>query len=122
MTPALPLPEGERGGVRGPRRGRDMSEDKPLRVAIGGFGAIGKTVARRLDRGIDGLALAAVAARDPTRAAAAMADFLRPVPVVTLAELGEAAHLFIRRRLGERGRGQERESNDERRQLHFSGT
>jgi aspartate dehydrogenase len=72
-----------------------MSEDKPLRVAIGGFGAIGKTVARRLDRGIDGLALAAVAARDPTRAAAAMADFLRPVPVVTLAELGEAAEIVV---------------------------
>ena len=30
------------------------------RVAIAGFGAIGKVVAEHLDRGIDGLALAAV--------------------------------------------------------------
>ena len=35
-----------------------------LRVAVGGFGAIGRVVARRLDQGIEGLALAAVAARD----------------------------------------------------------
>ena len=31
-----------------------------LRVAVGGFGAIGKVVAHRLDQGIEGLALAAV--------------------------------------------------------------
>jgi len=34
------------------------------RVAIGGFGAIGKVVAQAIDRGIDGLELAAVSARD----------------------------------------------------------
>ena len=50
---------------------------RELRVAIGGFGAIGKVVARRLDDGIEGLALAAVSARDPVRAKAAMADFAR---------------------------------------------
>jgi len=54
-----------------------MTQEKPMRVAIGGFGAIGKVVARRLDRGIEGLTLAAVAARDVARAEAAMADFLR---------------------------------------------
>ena len=41
-----------------------------LRVAIGGFGAIGKVIAGRLDRGIEGLALAAVSARDTARAEA----------------------------------------------------
>ena len=56
-----------------------------LRVAIAGFGAIGKVVAQRLDRGIEGLALAAVAARDVARAEAAIAGFLRPVPVLPLA-------------------------------------
>jgi hypothetical protein len=40
-----------------------------LRLAIGGLGAIGKNVARRLDEGIEGLILAAVAAQDITRAA-----------------------------------------------------
>ena len=42
-----------------------------LTVAIAGLGAIGFQVARRLDDGIDGLALAAVSARDLARARAA---------------------------------------------------
>ena len=33
-------------------------------IAIGGLGAIGMDVARRLDQGIDGLSLVAVSARD----------------------------------------------------------
>ena len=52
-----------------------------LRVAIGGFGAIGKVIAEQLDRGIEGLTLAAVSARDTVRAEAAMAGFAKPVPV-----------------------------------------
>jgi aspartate dehydrogenase len=66
-----------------------------LRVAIGGFGAIGKVVAERLDRGIEGLALAAVSARDVARAEAAVAGFARPVPVRPLAQLGEAADMVV---------------------------
>ena len=66
-----------------------------LRVAIGGLGAIGKVVARLLDRGIDGLALAAVSARDGARAKATMAGFTRPAPVVPLARLGEAADIVV---------------------------
>jgi aspartate dehydrogenase len=66
-----------------------------LRVAVGGFGAIGKAVARRLDDGIDGLVLAAVSARDAVRAAAAMTDFARPVPVVPLARLSETADIVV---------------------------
>jgi aspartate dehydrogenase len=73
----------------------DSGQQQPLRVAIGGFGAIGKTVAGRLDRGIAGLELVAVSARDTARAAAAMADFGRPVPVVPLSRLGEEAELVI---------------------------
>jgi aspartate dehydrogenase len=66
-----------------------------FRVAIAGFGAIGKVVAQRLDRGIDGLALAAVAARDVPRAKAAMAGLVRPVPVVPLARLWENAEIVV---------------------------
>jgi aspartate dehydrogenase len=66
-----------------------------VRVAIGGFGAIGKVVAQRLDQGIEGLALAAVAARDPARAEAAMAGFIRSVPVVPLAQLWERADIVV---------------------------
>ena len=66
-----------------------------IRVAIGGFGAIGKVVARRLDRGIEGLTLTAVAARDIVRAEAAMAGFMRPVPVVPLVQLWEHADVVV---------------------------
>ena len=66
-----------------------------LRVAIGGFGAIGKVVAQHVDRGIDGLALTAVSARDQARAETAMAGFARPVPVVPLANLWEHADLIV---------------------------
>jgi aspartate dehydrogenase len=67
----------------------------PLRVAVGGFGAIGKAVAQRLDDGIDGLALAAVSARNMARAEGAMAGFSRPVPVVPLARLWEGADIVV---------------------------
>jgi aspartate dehydrogenase len=66
-----------------------------MRVAVGGFGAIGKAVAEHLDRGIDGLTLAAVSARDTARAEAAMAGFARPVPVLPLVRLGEAADIVV---------------------------
>ena len=65
------------------------------RVAIAGFGAIGKVVAEHLDRGIDGMELAAVSARDVVRAEAAMAGFARPVPVLPLAQLGVVSHIVV---------------------------
>lgn len=64
-------------------------------VAIGGFGTIGRVVARRLDQGIDDLTLTAVAARDTARAAAAMAGFARRVPVVPMGELCEYADVVV---------------------------
>ena len=66
-----------------------------LRVAIGGFGTIGSVVARRLDQGIEGLTLAAIAARDVARAEAAMAGFARRAPVVPLAQLSEGADIVV---------------------------
>lgn len=69
------------------------------RVAIAGFGAIGLVVAEHLDPkshgGIDGLALAAVSARDTARAEAAMARFSRPVPVLPLGRLGDEADIVV---------------------------
>lgn len=65
------------------------------RVAIGGLGSIGLTVARRLDKGIQGLELVAVSARDRAAAAGRMADFKRPVPVLSLAELADAADVVV---------------------------
>jgi aspartate dehydrogenase len=66
-----------------------------LRVAIGGFGAIGKVVARRLDRGIEGLTLAAISARDTVRAETVMAGFARAVSVVPLGRLWESADIVV---------------------------
>ena len=67
-----------------------MTAQLPLRVGIAGFGTIGKVVGAYLDRGIDGVVLAAVSARDIGRAERAMASFARPVPVLSLAGLAEA--------------------------------
>jgi aspartate dehydrogenase len=66
-----------------------------LRVAIGGFGAIGKVLARRLDQGIEGLTLAAISARDTARAEAVMAGFVRTVPVAPLDRLWECADIVV---------------------------
>jgi aspartate dehydrogenase len=66
-----------------------------LSVAIGGLGAIGSVVARRLDEGIEGLTLTAVAARDAARAAAVMAGYTRSVPVVPLGCLWEHADIVV---------------------------
>lgn len=68
---------------------------KTLRIAIGGFGAIGAAVAERLDRGIEGLSLAAVSARDSGRATAAMAGFAHPAPILPLSRLAEAADIVV---------------------------
>src|SRR5580765_7921009 len=65
------------------------------RVAIAGFGAIGKVVAEHLDRGIEGLQLAAVSARDTARAERAVAGFARKVPVLPLARLWEEADIVV---------------------------
>jgi len=72
-----------------------MTEHNVQRVAIAGFGAIGKVVAEHLDRGIDGLSLAAVSARDTKRAEAAMAGFAHAAPVLPLARLGEFADIVV---------------------------
>src|SRR5580765_1233896 len=65
------------------------------RVAIAGFGAIGKVVAEQLDRGIEGLQLAAVSARDTARAERVIAGFARKVPVLPLARLWEEADIVV---------------------------
>ncbi len=67
----------------------------PLRVAVGGFGAIGRQVARALDRGIPGLQLVAVSARNREAAAQRLTGFEQPVPVVALDRLAELAEVVV---------------------------
>jgi aspartate dehydrogenase len=74
---------------------RPQGSRRPLRVAIGGFGAIGKVVAEALDDGIEGLSLAAVSARDTARATAAIAGFAKPAPVMPLDQLWEDADIVV---------------------------
>jgi aspartate dehydrogenase len=69
--------------------------DKILSVAIGGLGAIGFPVARRLAQGMPGFRLAAAAARDPARAEARLAAAGIAVPVVPLAELARRADIIV---------------------------
>ena len=61
-----------------------------LTVAIGGLGAIGLALARALDRGVEGLRLVAVSARDRDRARANVAGFASPPEVVDLPALARA--------------------------------
>jgi aspartate dehydrogenase len=65
------------------------------RVAIAGFGTIGRVVGTALDGGIDGMELAAVSARDLARAEAAVTGFRRPVPVLPLAGLWQEADIVV---------------------------
>jgi len=78
-----------------PETHRPVRSAPPLKVAVGGFGAIGQKVAVRLDEGIPGLTLAAVSARNLERAAAVVGGFRKPVPVLPLGQLAEVADVVI---------------------------
>src|SRR3546814_19736398 len=80
----------------GAARRDDVTPNRPdLRVGIGGLGAIGRQLAEALDRGVEGLVLVAVSARDRTRAAGKVAGFTRPPAIVSLAELAEHADVIV---------------------------
>jgi aspartate dehydrogenase len=66
-----------------------------LTVALAGFGAVGRAVAKRLDRGIFGLKLVAVSARDSARARAFMSDFQNVVAVEPLERLPSLADIVV---------------------------
>jgi aspartate dehydrogenase len=66
-----------------------------LTVAIGGLGAIGWPLARRLDEGLPGLRLAAVAARDMAAARRKTGELRRPVPVLPLDALAAEADVVV---------------------------
>src|SRR5690348_16566040 len=84
---------GRRGEGKG--TGAAMTARPVLSVGIGGLGAIGLPVVRRLAEGLPGLRLAAVAARDSARAATRLAEFGIAAPVVSLAELAQRADIII---------------------------
>jgi len=81
--------------VREQTSAKGNSPRDKLQVAIAGFGAIGGAVARSLDKGIDGLRLSAVSARDRAKAERRLREFREPVPVVALAELAAQADVVV---------------------------
>ena len=72
-----------------------MTKRIPLRIGIAGLGAIGKAVSLRLDQGIPGCRLAAVAGRDPERTAAFVATLSKPVACVAVADLAEHCDIVV---------------------------
>ena len=66
-----------------------------MHVAIGGFGAIGAKLAKRLDEGIEGLQLVAVSARNQERVRAAIASVRSPPAVLALAALALDADVVV---------------------------
>jgi aspartate dehydrogenase len=72
-----------------------MSVSHELKVGVAGLGAVGKTLVKRLDDGIFGLRLSAIAVRDPEKAAETIRNLKHPVPLVTIPELAELADVVI---------------------------
>jgi aspartate dehydrogenase len=66
-----------------------------LKVGIAGLGAIGLHLARALDRGVEGLELVAVAARDHAKAADNLAGFAKPPAITSLAGLADVADIVV---------------------------
>ncbi len=66
-----------------------------MKVGIAGFGTIGSVVGRRLDAGMAGLELVAIAARDHDKARSRMSSFAKPVPVVSADELAAMADVVV---------------------------
>jgi aspartate dehydrogenase len=73
-----------------------MQKQHPIKVAIGGFGAIGKTVSKALDAGIEGLDLVAISAKNTAKAEAYMKDhFSKTYPVLPLGQLADLADVVV---------------------------
>lgn len=71
------------------------AKSSPLRVAIAGLGAIGKTVAEALDAGIEGCELSAVSAKDKVKAAQWLKRLKQDVPVVDITGLEPLADIVV---------------------------
>lgn len=68
----------------------------PLKLAIGGLGAIGMAVARKVDAGeISDIRLTAVSARDQSKARQKIAGFRSPPALVSLPELADDADIVL---------------------------
>jgi aspartate dehydrogenase len=72
-----------------------MTAKQVKKVAIGGLGAIGAVLAKKIDEGMEGLELAAISGRDVAKAERFAASLKRPVPVLALDKLAEVADIVV---------------------------
>jgi aspartate dehydrogenase len=72
-----------------------QSSRTDLRVAVAGLGAIGMRVVEALDRGIDGLVLAAVSAQHPDKHKLRLDKLRRPPVFLPIGALAEVADIVI---------------------------
>lgn len=73
----------------------DATPVQPQRVALAGLGAIGRAIARRIDQGLPGWSLSAVAVRDAARAENFLASLTRRPRIIALDELAQHADVVI---------------------------
>ena len=66
-----------------------------LRVAVAGLGPIGIKVVEALDRGIDGLQLAAVSVQNPGKHRERLAKLAKPPAILPIAALAETADIVV---------------------------
>jgi len=74
-------------------------QDKSMKVAIAGMGAIGRKIAKALDDGIPGMALEAVAVGNPQKASEFLTGLKRPPRVLALNALAQHADIVSNQRL-----------------------
>jgi aspartate dehydrogenase len=72
-----------------------IQRSKQLRVAIAGLGAIGTKVVQALDRGIEGLSLAAVSARTPDKHRDLLNSLRHAPAVLAIEDLVDAADIVV---------------------------
>ena len=68
---------------------------EPLKVGLAGLGAVGLEVARRIETGIPGLVLSAVAVRDKEKAKRNLPQIGDRIPVIAAEELAESCDLVV---------------------------
>src|SRR5579862_1624840 len=83
-----------RAGRRTARVGEDGVRE-PLKIGLGGLGAVGLDVARRIEAGIPGLVLTAVSVRDRDKARRNLPQVGDRIPVVAAEALAETCDLVV---------------------------
>ncbi len=71
------------------------SDQTVLRVGLGGFGFIGRTIGDALNEGMPGLRLGAVMVRDKTKAQSHLDTYMGSIPIVSPAELATQSDIVI---------------------------